>query len=384
MSIPYLPGWWDEINRGGAVTNFVSQLPGIIQPDRVAGKRLQELVQQNPMLMTQISEMDEGQRQAFANALGFRDFGKSGLGNLSEGPQLRQRREVERYLATATPEQKDIALAAKAGTKSKRELTQNDTLFGLGVQEKEQNIRTGAQQEQLNAIKLNEAKELENLSSTLKVKYPADTFNVQRAAMDFISGRLDTPELQRITTDPTIAGAFNTYIDLYKQRLQLSAQRDIASLRSPQERMFGLQYLQMNVDNAQQQLNSVNNEIKALGGFGNITNPAQYQVLMQQREAAQKQYNEFNAAFTRAMESKLGKEFQSSFGPGAIDNSQIGPRNPNALKSSSSFFGMPSAGRSPQVEKIKADYATGKITATAIRSSQRISEEDKAYILGSR
>jgi hypothetical protein len=336
------------------------------------------------MIMTQIADMDETQRQAFASALGFQDYSKSKIGGIAEGPQLRAQREDEAFFA-ANPGSKDRAIAARNQTKTAQDLEREDTIFGLGKQEKEQNLRVGAQTEQLNAIKLQEEQEMQTLSSTLKAKFPADTFNVQQAAVDFISGKLDTPELQRITTDPTISGAFNTYIDLYKQRLQLQAQKDVAGLRSPQERMYALQYLQMGVDNAQAKLNEVNGGLKALGGFGNITNPEEYQRLQADRTKFQTQYEQFNSAFTRAMEGKFGKEFKSSFAPGAIENSP-GPLANQGV--GGNFFGAtqgnipPATTRSPQIEAIRRDYNSGKITATAIRSSARISEEDKAYILG--
>jgi hypothetical protein len=382
MSLPYIPGFWDEISQ--SATKLAGQLPAVFQPNEVANKKLEELVRQNPMIMTQIADMDETQRQAFASALGFQDYSKSKIGGIAEGPQLRAQREDEAFFA-ANPGSKDRAIAARNQTKTAQDLEREDTIFGLGKQEKEQNLRVGAQTEQLNAIKLQEEQEMQTLSSTLKAKFPADTFNVQQAAVDFISGKLDTPELQRITTDPTISGAFNTYIDLYKQRLQLQAQKDVAGLRSPQERMYALQYLQMGVDNAQAKLNEVNGGLKALGGFGNITNPEEYQRLQADRTKFQTQYEQFNSAFTRAMEGKFGKEFKSSFAPGAIENSP-GPLANQGV--GGNFFGAtqgnipPATTRSPQIEAIRRDYNSGKITATAIRSSARISEEDKAYILG--
>lgn len=70
MSIPYLPGWWDEISKNA--TGLVSQLPQFIQPDRVASKKLEQMLQQNPMLAEQMSNMDAGTRQLLEQSIGFR------------------------------------------------------------------------------------------------------------------------------------------------------------------------------------------------------------------------------------------------------------------------------------------------------------------------
>jgi hypothetical protein len=39
MSLPYIPGWWDEISKNAM--GLAQQLPEQFQPQRVAQKRLQ-------------------------------------------------------------------------------------------------------------------------------------------------------------------------------------------------------------------------------------------------------------------------------------------------------------------------------------------------------
>jgi hypothetical protein len=390
MSLPYIPGFWDEISQGA--TKLAGQLPAVFQPNEVANKKLEELVRQNPMIMTQIADMDETQRQAFASALGFKDYSKSKIGGIAEGPQLRARKEDAAFFA-ANPGSKDRAIAARNQTKTAQDLGREDTLFGLNTRKTEQDLRTGAQTEQLNAIKLQEEKEMQTLASTLKVKYPSESFNVEQAAMDFISGKLNTPELQRITTDPTISGAFNTYIDLYKQRLQLQAQKDIAGLRSREEKLLGINFLQQAVDNAQQKITAAETRVKDLGGIaamGVFVTPeqkTQYDTAVSQRAAAYNEHRQLVSAFNSALKTEFGGKYPDVFDQNKIGlgSETAGPRA--APGTEGNFFGsfqggVPAAPRSAEVEKIKADYNSGKITATAIKASKRISEEDKAYIIG--
>lgn len=137
MSLPYIPGWWDEISK--SATSFASQLPQIIQPDSVAQKRLQEMIQQNPMLLSQIENMTPEARMGMEQTLGFKN--KNPLQSLPVGAQLKQQMEDAKYLETLTPEQRDIRQATRVGTLSlteierkKKEESQSDQKFQIDLQ----------------------------------------------------------------------------------------------------------------------------------------------------------------------------------------------------------------------------------------------------------
>lgn len=116
MSMPYIPGWWDEINKNGAISNLVQQLPQMIQPDNVANRRLQQMVQQNPMILEQMSNMDEGTRKLLEQSLGFRK--NAPISTLPVGAQRQERELNQRLLneAMATPEGAAEVRASRTGT----------------------------------------------------------------------------------------------------------------------------------------------------------------------------------------------------------------------------------------------------------------------------
>jgi hypothetical protein len=324
MALPYVPGWWDEINKNGAITNLAQQLPAIIQPDRVAGKRLEAMIQQNPELITQISNMDPTARQAMAGALGFKNYDRSGLGNIEEGQQLQDRNAMRTFLKTATPRQQEQRVARLAGVEDSTTIDQKDKSFSLGVQKTEQDIRVGKQDEELKAIELKEKGDLQVLADSLKVKYPAESFNLEESALRFIKGDLSTPELQRITTDPTLSGAFKTWIEAYQERIRLQAQKDIASLRNPQEKLLGIQFLQQGVDNALQQINAAETQIKNMGNIpamGIFIKPEvrqQYESLLASRDAAKSRHTQLTAAFNSALKTEFGGKYPEVFDPSKI------------------------------------------------------------------
>jgi hypothetical protein len=168
MSLPYIPGWWDEISK--SATSFASQLPQIIQPDSVAHKRLQEMIQQNPMLLSQIENMTPEARMGMEQTLGFKN--KSPLQSLPVGAQLKQQMADAKYLETLTPEQKDIRDAARVGTLSLTEIERNKTKRSQEDQKFQIDLNNGTLQ---NQVLTGQAKEVERIGKQVDsalAKYP--------------------------------------------------------------------------------------------------------------------------------------------------------------------------------------------------------------------
>lgn len=363
MSIPYLSGWWDEINKGNAASNLFARLPEMIQPDRVAGKRYQEMIQQNPMLIESLSNMDDTQRQAFASALGFRDYNKSGFGNIAPGEKLLERREMQDFLRTATPEQREIRLAGKAGTKTTKDISQADQLFGLNVKGAEQTVTLNEQKLKLQDMELKEKTEMQTLVDTLRAKYPNEQINLQKSMTDFVSGKINTPELQRITTDPTIAPAFNTLLELYKERIRLAAQTNIASLKGPQEKLLGIQFLQQGVDNAQAKINAAQSALSKLGLAGYVVQRPEYDAAKSELESAQAEHKQLVDAFNSALKTEFGGKYPSIFDPKGINlgGTSAGPTN-------------------EKITKTLQALQSGQITMKDVEASMRLTPEEKAFI----
>jgi len=168
MSLPYIPGWWDEISK--SATSFASQLPQIIQPDSVAQKRLQEMLQQNPMLLSQIENMTPEARTGMEQTLGFKN--KNPLQSLPVGAQLKQQMADAKYLETLTPEQQDIRQAARVGTLSLTEIERNKTKRSQEDQKFQIDLNNGTLQ---NQVLTGQAKEVERIGKQVEsalAKYP--------------------------------------------------------------------------------------------------------------------------------------------------------------------------------------------------------------------
>ena len=132
MSIPYLPGWWDEISKNA--TGLAQQLPQFIQPDRVANKKLQEMVQQNPMILEQMGNMDAGTRSLLEQSLGFRKHAP--ISQLPVGAE-RQMREMNMGLLNetlASPEGKQDYLKKTLGRRTATDLKKEQQELAQGAQ----------------------------------------------------------------------------------------------------------------------------------------------------------------------------------------------------------------------------------------------------------
>jgi len=168
MSLPYIPGWWDEISK--SATSFASQLPQIIQPDSVAQKRLQEMLQQNPMLLSQIENMTPEARRSMEQTLGFKN--KNPLQSLPVGAQLKQQMADAKYLETLTPEQQDVRQATRVGTLSLTEIERNKTKRSQEDQKFQIDLNNGTLQ---NQVLTGQAKEVERIGKQVEsalAKYP--------------------------------------------------------------------------------------------------------------------------------------------------------------------------------------------------------------------
>jgi hypothetical protein len=244
MTIPYLPGWWDEINRGGAAEKFVGGLDRRMRPNAYAQQSLQQMVSQNPAVLEQISNMDEGQRALFAQAMGFTN--PNAFSNLMPGPALAQRQEQERAIAGLTPDQTSERASKIAGVRPQEEITrarieqeQKDLAFN-------QDLETGKVNLQILTAKGNEIKRLEGMIQQGLDKYgTVENMPIRSLVRDFVRSGRDIDPLQSlvISQHPGAASLFDAAVKLELQTLQNEAQRSIATMRNPAENQIFLKSL---------------------------------------------------------------------------------------------------------------------------------------------
>lgn len=213
MTLPYLPGWWDEISK--SATSFAGQLPQILQPDAVAEQRLQQMVAQNPMLLSQIENMTPEARMAMEQTLGFRK--KTPLQKLPEGPELQFKRRQKSFMETATPQQLEDMVAKSLGTKGRTEMERETQEFDWKKRINELNFTKLTDDTELGKLLNDEKRRALEVLNKARVDNPE--INIDRLIPGLMTGRLtqqDLAQIQVITADPALSGALNTVIDFAK------------------------------------------------------------------------------------------------------------------------------------------------------------------------
>lgn len=105
MAAIYIPGWADQLIASGLPEQFGNILANKFDPEGVANRKFQQLIQNNPMILDQFANMDPAQRQAMAEGFGFKTP-PSSLMNLPMGPQAKARKDEEDFINSLSPEQK--------------------------------------------------------------------------------------------------------------------------------------------------------------------------------------------------------------------------------------------------------------------------------------
>lgn len=245
MSIPYLPGWWDMLNQNGAVTNVVKGIDKRLRPDAYANQNLQQAIQQNPMLLDQISNMDPTQRQMLASGFGFKN--ENPFGGIAEGEQLTERKMKQDAIKSLTPEQMTQKKAKLAGVDTQESIDRTkvlqgreDTVFGQEQQKfqwekelKDIQLPKAKSDAQLGLILNQEKERAIKQVQDLRKKYPQ--IDIDGIMKGMMSGQM-TPQLmeqfQVLTSgDDNALSAFNTIMDFQKIRVQ---QRNSMLLRGAQ------------------------------------------------------------------------------------------------------------------------------------------------------
>lgn len=262
MSLPYIPGWWDEISKNA--TAFAGQLPQMIQPDRVANKKLQEMVQQNPMLLEQFSNMDEGTRNMLAQSLGFKN--ENPIAKLPVGAARKERdyQQGLRNEVMSDPASRAEALATQFGTKTPKQRQAEDvTLEGRILDNKTGKLKLDVLEKEVarnEAILSKAAPELAPLARAL-------AFGQQ----------VPTEALQRIYADDTLNKAFQDYYKAFQFGREADLRKTLASMKTPQEKLMAIGWVEKELDNTRQQIIPLRAKVRGREGFmTQLSDPATY------------------------------------------------------------------------------------------------------------
>lgn len=292
MSIPYLPGWWDEISKNAG--NLMQQLPGVIQPDKVAQKRLQEMVQQNPMLLEQFSNMDDGTRDMLSKALGFRNENP-----IAQLPVGAQRQERERITKTRNELMKDPTNAAEMNAKEFGLLTpeqrrsQQLTLEGRVIDNKTGKLK-------LDVLE----KEVAKTEGILAKKAP-ELVEVARAV---VYGKAVPAEaMERIYADENLSKAYVDYYKAFSMEREGNIRKSLASMKTPAERAMAITWVEKELDNTRMNLQNLRSKIGGRDGFLAQMDPstrAQYDQSVKEAERLQARLLELENVYAEEMQKQ--------------------------------------------------------------------------------
>jgi len=334
MSIPYIPGWWDEISKNA--TGLVSQLPQMIQPDRVAQRRLQEMVQQNPMLMEQFSNMDDATRAQLAQSLGFRK--ENPLANLPIGAQRREREEIQGLRAEAMkdPTKAEELASARLGISNQQDRRAKELQIKgaeLGLEGKVIDNKTGK-------IKLDVLeKEVARTEKILSASAP----ELSEAARAVVFGKpVPVESLQRIYADPNLAPAFSDYIKGYQMQMEANLRKTIASMRTPSDKMLAISWVEKKIDNLRMEADNRRTAIQGRNGMLlQLNDRPAYDKAIQELSEYENQLKEFESVYNEELK-KQGIDLPKTPAPGPVTPGPLAnPKNRMPLNQLDNFLFRP-------------------------------------------
>lgn len=132
MAAIYIPGWADQLIASGLPQQFGGILANKFNPQGVANRKFQELVQQNPGIMEQLSNMPEEQRSAYFSGLGFKTP-PADIMKMPAGPKLKAQQDEQAFVDKLTPELRTSYEFISRGMKSPEEQAYDTQLRALNI-----------------------------------------------------------------------------------------------------------------------------------------------------------------------------------------------------------------------------------------------------------
>jgi hypothetical protein len=222
MTIPMLPGFWDEIKD--STVPFMQAIMERAMPDNFAERRLQQLVQRDPTLLPFIQNMDDLAREKIAEAIGFKK--KNPFKDLPAGPEREKRERIAEAWKNASPEVRARGMATEAGLPVQEDI---DWLKGSRARQKEkEDLDIERDRITTQVMKEGRARIEEALQQT------GGKVDLTRILKDIISLNISpatATEMQILNTIPGAMETLNNMITIYRVNEELKANKEIANMR---------------------------------------------------------------------------------------------------------------------------------------------------------
>lgn len=256
MSLPYIPGWWDTISQNAQ--RFAQALPQSIEPEGVANRRFQQLIQQNPTIMQDFANMDPAMRQSMAQAMGMKSVPQA-LQDLPKGEKLKQ----QEFVAGLSPAMQERYRLGQAGLKTESEYSMAERAAKL-------ELETGELRNQVATGQVKDMKRADKLIEDAALAYPSlRGVNFTELAKQVVrtNDQVDPTLITAISADPGAKQLFDTAVGVQRMKYESDLRAQLAQMKGPDDKrqtaMELLRVLQLQGNSLENQLQQMNANRKA-------------------------------------------------------------------------------------------------------------------------
>jgi hypothetical protein len=323
----YLPNIFEQ--NPNAIPDSLNGLIKAFAPDFVAQQRFDQLVQQNPALLDEIANMEDGQRETYSKSLGAKN--KNPLAKIGIGAKRKDREAEAAIIAGMTPEEAATYRANKVGftpqamiDRKKKTDAQGDLTFDQGqalapLQLEGAKIDLKGKQTRLDAdtIELTTARDNLARNQALVAAIPKVEQETIKQLADSIVYRKpfkgDQQMAERVKGDKIYGPILQDYIQSAQNDLEIRSRKDLQNLRGPQEKQWAFQYLKDQADNAQNTLKSAEINLSKIDPNMVLTpeGQASYQQAQLAVQEAAKNAAEINNKYVEFGNRQFGLDVQS-------------------------------------------------------------------------
>lgn len=402
MPINYVPSWWEQyapqINQAGQ--GIIEGVLNKFAPDYQAQHTFKQLAMQNPSLVSEVANMDDGERQVFAKTLGAKN--KDPFKNIGVGSKRKERERIEQERASLTPDEAKGSIVSQFGTKTQEEIdadrlnrSRQGILFDQGQEERPLRIESLKIDNKANQIKL---KDLERKAAeqdaVLEAVPEMRGIRIDHAVEDALQGTLDPMIRSRIEGNEGLAKNFADRMETRRNQIAASVidrqinlrDRKSGSTRTPLDVLINqARILKDGANSATQTMSALITERdKILSKDKNLKN---YMSLSPEYKAQMlKVADPANVSALQAVEQQIqsakeDKDFMTEALGAALRELPVVQRadSAKAAGGGQSTTGVQQT-VTPNMQKAEALLSAGKVTINDVLTSTMLSQQEKDYL----
>jgi hypothetical protein len=219
------------------------------------------MVQQNPAILEQLGNMDDASRKLFEQTMGFKK--QSPVTGLPVGVQRAERERIQglRNEAMKDPTKADELVSKDLGISN----TQERQLKGLQIQGAQLGLEGKVIDNKTGKLKLDVLEKEVKRTEDILSKAAPELADAARAVV--FGQQVPVESLQRIYADPQLSQAFSDYLKGFQMQLEGNVRKSIASMRTPQDKMLAISWVEKKIDNLRMEADNRRTAIQGRNGM---------------------------------------------------------------------------------------------------------------------